>query len=168
MKTTVSPDGTVTVETDPVAKATWDGETARIDVLKAVASQRFTLSVGYPAELADFQKARDGHRDFANRDEVEKAAWGYMRNGAKVGLLHGDGTEGAGEVVESYIYRADADWVIGDQIVKSGDWLVGIVWDEPTWAEIEAGRLNGTSLQGSGARRAPSPSDMPKVKTQRG
>lgn len=166
MRTTVSPDGTVTVDTDPVAKSTWDGETTSHALVKSEAAQRYTLSVGYPADLADALRARDGHRDFASRVEVEKAAWNYMRNGPKVGLLHADGTEGTGDLVESYIYRGP-DWDVDGQIIKDGDWLIGVVWNQPTWDAIEAGRLRGTSLQGSaGGRRTPSPADVARVKAR--
>ena len=55
-----------------------------------------------------------------------------------IGTDHADGTTGAGRVVESYIYRGP-DWFIGDAAIKSGDWLLGTVWDETTWAKIKKG-----------------------------
>ena len=63
----------------------------------------------------------------------------------------GSGTQGRGDVVESYIYRCP-DLVIGDQIVKAGSWLMGCIWDEPTWAAIQGGKYTGLSLQGFAAR----------------
>lgn len=164
---TVAPDGTVTVETGQVTKTTWDGETTKQALLKSIDEKRYTLSVGYPAELADAAVARDGYRDFANRDEVEKAAWAYLDSAREVGLHHADGTEGHGRVRESYIYRGP-DWHINGQVVKAGDWLVGIQWDEPTWAEIKKGRINGTSMQGSAKRRTPNPTDVARVLNKRG
>jgi hypothetical protein len=160
---------TVTVETEdaPVTKTTWDGSTTSQALLKSVDEKRYTLSVGYPADLADAAVARDGHRDFAKSDEVEKAAWSYLDSAREVGLHHADGTEGHGRVVESYIWPGD-DWRIGDQVVRKGDWLVGIVWDEPTWAEIRNGRINGTSMQGTAKRRIPNPADVARVKAKRG
>ena len=56
MKTTVTPDGTVTVETgdQPAAKsATWDGETIAGVLVKSDAELRQTLCVAYPADRAD-------------------------------------------------------------------------------------------------------------------
>lgn len=146
-----------------VAKTTkWDGETTSQAVVKSVDESRYTLSVAYPADLADAAVARDGHRDFASPAEVEKAAWAYLQGSRGVGLHHADGTDGAGRVVESYIWRGD-DWNVNGQVVKKGDWLVGIQWDEPTWAEIKKGRLNGTSMQGTARRRAPNPTDVARV-----
>lgn len=159
------PDGAV-YETAS-SEVTWDGQTAKQTLLKSVDEKRYTLSVGYPADLADVAVARDGHRDFANRDEIEKAAWGYLANGGQVGLHHADGTEGHGSVVESYIYRGP-DWTEENQVIKSGDWLIGIVWDEPTWAEIKKGAIRGTSMQGTAKRRAPNPADVARVVNRRG
>jgi Putative phage serine protease XkdF len=161
MKTTVAPDGTVTVETEPVAKTTWDGETTRQTVLKSEVERRYTLSVGYPADMVDIGIARDGHRDFANPEAVEKAAWNYLDSAREVGLRHEDGSEGHGRVVESYL--APVDMEFGEQKVCKGDWLIGIQWDEPTWDEIKAGHINGTSMQGRALRRTPNPADLARV-----
>lgn len=158
---TVSPDGTVQVVNDPVGKMTWDGETTKQALLKSVDEKRYTLSVGYPADLADAAVARDGHRDFASADAVEKAAWSYLDTAREVGLRHSDGTEGHGRVVESYLAPVDMDF--GGQKVLKGDWLVGIQWDQETWDDIKAGRINGTSMQGRAARRTPNPADLARV-----
>lgn len=167
-KTTVAPDGTVTVTTDTAYEAvSWDQQTAKQELVKSVDEKRYTLSVGYPADLADVAVARDGHRDFASRDEIEKAAWGYLANGGGVGLHHADGTEGHGRVVESYIYRGP-DWTENTQVIKSGDWLVGIVWDTDTWDAIKKGSIRGTSMQGTAKRRAPNPADVARVVNRRG
>ncbi len=151
--------------------AKWDGQSVAGQVVKSVDERRYTLSVGYPADTPDAAVARDGHLDFASAAEVEKAAWGYMQNPG-VGVVHEDGTEGAGQIVESYIYRGP-DWEIeatdgSKQVIKSGDWLIGTVWNEPTWERIKARELRGTSMQGTAARRAPSPADVAKVAHRRG
>src|SRR6202000_2995583 len=134
LKTTVTPDGTVTVEHgEPAAKATWDGESVAGVLVKASDERRYTLTVAYPADRADVAVAADGHRDFASKAAVEDAAWNYLRKGGKVGLHPGAATSAAGGVGESFIWPAD-DWSTGaGYVVKAGDWLVGIVWDEPSW-----------------------------------
>lgn len=114
--------------------------------------ERYVLGVAYPANRVD------GHGDFMVEQTVQKAAWGYIRKG-DVGLHHIDGTVGHAEVVESYIYRGP-DWVQtavdgSQQIIKAGDWLVGAVFDEPTWKLIKSGHFNGWSIQGLAARRPP-------------
>jgi hypothetical protein len=168
VKTTVKPDGTVTVETD-AAKATWDQETIATRVLKAEDERRYTLNVIYPADKADIAVALDGHRDFASKAVVEDAAWAYMRLHRQVGVAHTPehaasmGTaykaEGAAEVVESYIYRGP-DWAIkaadgSECVVKAGDWLGGFVWTPGAWDEIKAGKIGGVSVDGAARRRKP-------------
>lgn len=173
MKTTVTPDGTVTVETDGHAAkgATWDGETiATRALLKSEAERRYTLNVVYPADKADIAKAADGHRDFASKAVVEDAAWNYMRQYREVGAFHtpehaaAAGTTmkaaGAAELVESYIYRGP-DWPIqaadgSEVVIKAGDWLAGFIWTPETWADIQAGKIGGVSVEGAARRRKPS------------
>lgn len=114
--------------------------------------QRYTLGVAYPhSEI-------DSHGDFTDSDELEQAAWNFMRNvvakGAEgVGTDHADGTDGAATVVESYIYRGP-EWTIevGDDetvIVKDGDWMVGAIWTPEAWERVEKGDdITGWSIQG--------------------
>src|ERR1700761_2471980 len=156
-KTTVTPDGTVTVDTgaEPAAKATWDGETVSSALIKASDEQRYTLSVAYPADKADVAVAQDGHRDFASKAAVQDAAWNYLRKSRNVGLMHVDGTDGSGEVVESFVWPGE-DWTTSNgYVVKQGDWLLGVVWDEDSWGMIKAGKIGGVSMQGSARRRTP-------------
>jgi Putative phage serine protease XkdF len=131
--------------------------------LKAVSMQperQYTLALAYPANRADRAIAADGFRDFVAPDLLEQAAWAYMRKGAKVGLLHHKGTEGRGVVVESYIYRGP-DWEVltpsGEKaMIKSGDWLLGTIWDNLAWRAIKSGKLTGMSPQAKVRRRIPS------------
>jgi hypothetical protein len=153
--TTVVDDG----KDAPAAKATWDGESVRGIVVKSEDERRYTLNVAYPADKADTAVAADGHLDFASKSAVEDAAWGYMLNYRDVGLHHADGTGGAGQLVESYIYRGP-DWVIkaadgSEVVIKAGDWLMGTVWPPDTWEDWKAGKFGGMSPQGSARRRKP-------------
>lgn len=168
ISTKVQPDGTVTVDVtdEAVAKQEWDGSTVRVEVVKAVAERQYTLSMGYPAYQSDIAKARDGFKDFASNDEIEKAAWNYLASGAGVGLKHADGTDGAGLIVESYIYRGP-DWPQDNgKVIKEGDWLIGTIWSDQAWAEIKAGEIRGTSMQGRANRRTPTPADVARVKAR--
>ena len=143
-----------------VAKAADGGEDlAALQVLKARSEQRYTLGLAYPANRPDVGVAADGFRDFVGSEPLELAAWEFM-NKRSVGLHHQGGTEGHGTVVESYIYRGP-DWHIkaidgSEQLIQGGDWLLGVVWDEPTWEAIKADEFNGFSLQGRARRRQPS------------
>lgn len=158
------PDG-ATYEQDAAPAATamkaegWDGGVAGV-VVKAEMDRRYTLTLAYPADRADVTVAQDGYRDFAGPAAVENAAWAFMKS-PKVGLWHKDGTDGAGDVVESYIWRGE-DWTVkaadgSEQVVKNGDWLLGIVWSEQTWPLIKDGQVGGVSMQGKAKRRHPSP-----------
>jgi len=126
------------------------------NVVKSDNESRYTLGVVYPAHKLD------AHKDFATTATVEKACWGFLANAKGVGLYHKDGTDGAGQPVESYIYRGP-DWtfqqkdengvVKSEQIVKAGDWLMGVVWSEKAWDDVKSGRITGYSLQGWAKRQ---------------
>lgn len=157
--------GRIVIDGDGVTKTAaapkterWDGKSVAGALIKSDEERRFTLVVAYPASKPDASIAADGFRDFAGTDAVEKAAWSYMLKSRQVGLWHQQGTDGAGDVVESYIYRGP-DWTIkaGDSeyTVTSGDWLLGIQWNEDTWPLVKSGKIRGVSMQGSAIRRRP-------------
>lgn len=121
---------------------------------------RFVLGVAFKAGYYDgLRKGADGRTDVVPADVIEKAAWQHMREqgGRLSGIQHMDGTLGHAELVESTIWRGP-DWLIktvnGQEVViEAGDWIVGYILDEPTWALAKAGKLNGLSPQGRVARR---------------
>jgi hypothetical protein len=117
-----------------------------------VAEQQYVLGIAYQAGPDPrIAKGADGARDYFTAEELEKAAWEFLRNGPQSGLLHLDGTEGAATIVESYIYRGP-DWDVGDVVVKAGDWLIGAKLDDWTWRMAKAGRITGFSPQGKARR----------------
>ena len=160
MKITQSPDGTITIDTgagSPAVKgvAAWDGASLSGVLAKASDELQYTLVCVYPADKADVSVAADGHRDFASKAAVREAAWNFLRKGGKVGLAHEDGTDGAGTIVESFLWPGD-DWATkSGYVVKEGDWMAGIVWDDPAWELVKAGKIGGVSMQGSAKRRTP-------------
>lgn len=122
-----------------------------------MSEQRYVLGLAYQAGPDPvIAMGADGSRDFFTPEELEKAAWEFMKTSRSIGLFHENGTEGAADVVESYIYRGEP-WDLGDGfIVKAGDWLVGAVLDEPAWALYKSGKVTGFSPQGTAKRRKPS------------
>lgn len=166
-------DGTVYETGAPQgAVKTWDGETVKGVLVKSDDERQYTLQVAYPADSPDVAKAKDGFQDFASAEAVEKAAWSYMEKARNVGLMHAEGTDGAGTVVESYVYRGP-DWPItaadgSDQVVKSGDWMIGIRWGDDAWNMIKSGEIGGVSMQGAATRRIPNPADVARVKNRAG
>ena len=162
----------VVIEDEAVAKAApepWDGSGIAGPVVKAAPDRRYTLQVAYPVNRADAVIAADGHRDFTGPEALEDAAWSFLTKSPKVGLHHAPGTDGAGRVVESYIYRGP-DWVIkaadgSEQTVTAGDWLCGIVWDRQSWDLVLAKRINGVSMQGSARRRKPTAEALAQLRS---
>jgi len=115
--------------------------------------QRYVLGLAYQAGKDErITKGLDNTRDYFTNDELEHAAWSYLPNGAGVGAFHLDGTLGHATVVESYIYRGP-DWDVEGTIIKSGDWLVGMILDELAWSLAKSGKFTGLSPQGSAKRR---------------
>lgn len=159
-------------ESAPVVKAVepvGDAEGLAGVVVKAREEQRYTLTVAYPANKADIGTAQDGFRDYASPEAVEKAAWSYLRKSPHVGLWHKDGTDGSGEVCESYIYRGP-DWVVkaadgSEQLITQGDWLMGIIWSEASWPLVKQGLIGGVSPQGRAKRRMPDPAAVANLRS---
>jgi hypothetical protein len=119
--------------------------------------QRFLLGIAYRAGFDEsITKGADGGRDIFSEAELERAAWQYAINGPRVGLFHLDGTDGdaTATVVESYIYRNEVPWDLGDGLeVRKGDWVVGVILSPRAWDLYEAGRISGFSPQGVARRR---------------
>ena len=130
-------------------------------VLKADDENRFLLLVAYSANKMPLRGA-DHHIDIARPEVLEKACWRFMDNGAKVGLWHEEGHEKSARIVENYIYRNPEPWVLkapnGDeQVIKQGDWVVGVICDIPTWQLYKSGQIGGASPQGACRRRVADP-----------
>lgn len=139
-------------------------------VIKADDSQRFLLTVAYPAYKTDAAVAADGHIDVASDQVVERACWNFMRKGAKLGMWHKDGNSDCGEVVENYVWRGEP-WVLKaadgtDQTIMPGDWLVGMILTEPTWALYKARLIGGVSPQGGARRRLPSAETLERMRSR--
>lgn len=138
-------------------------------LLKARSEHRYTLGLAYPAYRLDVGQAADGHRDFVGAEPLEKAAWSWMKEHRELNLFHEAGTVGHGEVVESYIYRGP-DWKVRSPVdnqyyvIKSGDWLVGAVWDPYAWTLIKLGLVNGWSPEGKAQRRKPTPESVANLR----
>jgi len=128
--------------------------------------KRYTLGLAYAANTADVGKALDGHIDFMSADALEDAAWEYLRKGKQIGLFHQDNTFGHAEVVESYIYRGP-NWTIpvddSEYVIKSGDWMLGALWDDIGFDLVQKKLVNGWSPQGRGRREIPSADSLTQL-----
>lgn len=116
--------------------------------------QRYLLGIAYQAGPDPrIVTGADGSRDFFSPEELEKAAWAFMRTTRSIGLFHEDGTEGHAEVVESYIHRLGPYAMTDGTTVNPGDWLIGVICDEIAWNLYINGDITGFSPQGSATRR---------------
>jgi hypothetical protein len=132
----------------------WSSEPTKAVGMKVVSKsseQRYTLGVAYAPDTPDYTVAQDGYRDQISAQELEKTAWGFMVH-PEIGLDHQDGTEGAGQVVESYIYRGP-DWTSNGQTIKAGTWLLGVIWSPEAWQRIQSKEITGLSPQGIAKRK---------------
>lgn len=131
-------------------------ESARA-IAKSAEPQRYCLGIAYQAGPDPLiAKGQDGGRDFLTAAELEKAAFEFMRNGPRIGLFHLDDTDPdiSATVVESYIYRNETPWDLGDGLtVRKGDWLLGAILSPKAWVMKERGLITGWSPQGVARRR---------------
>jgi hypothetical protein len=137
-------------------------------VLKADETNRFVLMVAYSANKMPHRGA-DKFVDVATPHVLEKACWRFMDHGARVGLWHEDGHEDCARVVENSVYRNPKPWVIKcpngqTETIREGDWIVGMILDEPTWAMYKAGLIGGASPQGECRRSPASPETLARMR----
>lgn len=96
----------------------------------------------------------DTQGDYYDAEDVERAAHGFLARVAKgtggSGLMH-LGDQLVGYPVESFI--APVDFVLGDDIVKAGSWVIGMHYPDPAvWADVVIGKYAAFSVQGRGRR----------------
>jgi hypothetical protein len=136
-------------------------------VLKADEENRFVLMVAYSANKMPHRGA-DRKIDVASPDVLEKACWRFMDNGHQVGMWHE--RSGGGRVVENSLYRNPIPWVQkcpdgSEQVIKEGDWIVGMILDEDAWGMFKAGLIGGASPQGTAGRKDASPETLARMRS---
>lgn len=82
---------------------------------------------------------------WASADEIQKAAWGFMANGALINKMHSS-MEPYGTVVENFI--APADFNVDGEQIRKGSWVIAIQPNDEGRAAIEAGEFTGVSIEG--------------------
>ena len=95
----------------------------------------------------------DDWKDTISKEEIEKAAYAFMRSGATTQIDADHDREAAkGFVAESWIVR-EGDSLFPEE--PPGAWAVGVkVIDDEVWSRVESGELTGFSVMGL-ARREP-------------
>ena len=118
----------------------------------------FDKSVGiYPIDKADEEHivcgivyepdVEDSQGDFANEDEIRKAAYDFMEKAQKIKVMH-KGNQVKVKILESYL--APQDLTIASQPVKKGTWvLTARILDAKIWKAVKDGEtLTGWSMAG--------------------
>nr|MCR5823755.1 hypothetical protein [Lachnospiraceae bacterium] len=110
-------------------------------IIKSDDKSHFVTGVVYEPMTED----TDG--EFMNAEEIQKAAYYYLKNFEKVDIQHSFEPDPSCAVVESWI--AKADFSIGNEKVKKGTWLMTVeVTDDDLWEKIEKGEITGFSMGG--------------------
>lgn len=138
---------------DKDAEDTEDTEDAELEVsfFAKSSKKQIVYSVVYEPMVKDSQG------DWADHNEIEKMAHGYLRNHIMsqipaADLQHEEDLPLEKAIpVESYI--APEDFNINEQLIKKGSWIVALhVPDNDIWQQIEKGEITGYSLKGKGLR----------------
>jgi hypothetical protein len=92
----------------------------------------------------------DSQGDVISKEEIEKAAHGFLIRARKHDVHHSDKPE-AVETVESFV--APTDFEMGGKRVLKGSWVMGVhVSDRKIWKKVQKGELDGFSIGGTGER----------------
>lgn len=87
----------------------------------------------------------DLQEDIVPKEDVEKAAHGFLLKYRTIGDMHKEVALAA--PVESYILPADM--TIGDDLIPAGSWIMATkVFDDALWERIENGEITGMSIGG--------------------
>jgi hypothetical protein len=116
--------------------------TSKADTTK---DEQYILGVVLEPDIVDAQS------DTYSVADVRKAAFEYMEQFQKTGLMHQKDVSKQVSVVESYL--APVDMVIGDSHIKAGTWLLGVhVLSDTLWKAVKSGSLTGFSIGGYAVR----------------
>lgn len=89
-------------------------------------------------------------RDDAIKIEVDIADLEEMVKAGGLDDQHQQLEESVGTIVESYV--APTNFYVGEEPVKKGTWLLGVVWTPEMFAKIKAGERTGLSMFGCADR----------------
>lgn len=93
--------------------------------------------------------AEDSQGNYMTEAEITKAAYWFAKNSGQVDIQHSFKPFEGGDVVESWV--AKADFAIGEEQVTKGTWLMTVeVSDPEIWESIEKGDITGFSMGGIG------------------
>lgn len=103
------------------------------------AAQRIIDGVIYPADKVD------AHGDFADPEDLRKAAHGWLAHSRETNVEHGGSPVQGVHVVESHLATAD----IPEVEAHKNDWVAAFkVENQEVWKGVESGEFRGFSIEG--------------------
>lgn len=94
--------------------------------------------------------------DIIDLEEIEKAAYDFVKNSRIGGNMHAKGTSGpvhVSDMIESFVLTPEKKAAMGLPDDTPEGWWVGYkVNDEQTWQDAKSGKLAGFSVHGTGKR----------------
>jgi len=127
----------------------------RFDVQTRIAKADTVRQIAYGVVLEPRTADNpDTQGDWYDADDVEAAFHAFHEAIAKSGfagdLMHDEATQ-AGHPHDSFI--APIDFELGDQVVKTGSWVMGMHYPDPAiWDRVQKGELGAFSVGGTGTR----------------
>lgn len=120
----------------------------------------------------------DAHDDHLSPAVIEETAHEWLKGSRVIGLDHDGEAEGA-TVVESWLhpYPTPEDYrnavankphkayatAFGDDMLRSGSWVLAVQLTPEQWAKVQAGELNAFSIGGHGRREDMTEAELPEV-----
>lgn len=110
----------------------------------------------------DGEPVVDRQGDYIGLDDIEEAAYTYVRKSRVTGDMHrrttgedgSDSPHKAGELIESVVFTVDKCHAMGLPANFAGKWWMGVqVEDDEVWAEVKKGNRTGFSIHGKGLRK---------------
>lgn len=102
----------------------------------------------------------DRQGDFITLDDIEEAAYTYVRKSRVTGRMHertaDDQPRRAGELIESVVFTKDKCEAMGLPTSFSGKWWMGVQIDpedEEAWEKVKKREWTGFSIHGKGLRK---------------
>jgi Putative phage serine protease XkdF len=137
-------------EKSPISDVVWKGEFSKVDTDKR-------LVFGWASVVSvDGVPIVDKQDDYIHHDDLEDAAYTYVRKCRIGGDMHkrdGEGAVQVADLVESMVITPEKISKLGLPASTPVGWWVGFrVNDDDAWADVKVGKRKGFSIHGIGKR----------------
>ncbi len=129
-----------TEEKDKTVQKMFDKFVSVYPVDKADSEEHIVCGIVYEPDVKDSQG------DFANEEEIRKAAYQFMEDVQTFKVMH-KGKKVKVKILESYV--APVDFTVAKQKIKKGTWVITVrVLSKAIWKAVKDGELTGFSMAG--------------------